>query len=267
MKNLAHEEEYKGCKIELVYDESPESPRGWCNVGTMACWHRRYTLGDEQPDVDPETYERHNIQLATWRAALERCKEGIRASYADRLDETEDDEEALHLKDTMEREEDDADAAMEEDAELCWKLFEQDNLVLPLYLYDHSGITISTSKFSCPWDSGRVGFIHCLKERARKEWPGLPDDECFEKALARLRSEVETYDAYLTGQVVGFDALDPDGESIDSVWGFYPDEKGNWPDAIEQAKAAIDHWCDKRAVEATERTYWEARDTITTITT
>ena len=33
--------------------------------------------------------------------------------------------------------------------------------VLPLYLYDHSGITMSTGAFSCPWDSGQVGFIYC----------------------------------------------------------------------------------------------------------
>jgi hypothetical protein len=32
-------------------------------------------------------------------------------------------------------------------------------IVVPLYLYDHSGITMSTSPFSCPWDSGQVGYI------------------------------------------------------------------------------------------------------------
>ena len=30
----------------------------------------------------------------------------------------------------------------------------KDVIALPLYLYDHSGITIRTSPFSCPWDSG-----------------------------------------------------------------------------------------------------------------
>ena len=39
---------------------------------------------------------------------------------------------------------------------------ESDNKVLlikPLYMYDHSGITISTSPFSCRFDSGHVGWI------------------------------------------------------------------------------------------------------------
>lgn len=35
-----------------------------------------------------------------------------------------------------------------------------DVLLMPLYLYDHSGITISTSEFCDPWDSGQIGFIY-----------------------------------------------------------------------------------------------------------
>ena len=30
----------------------------------------------------------------------------------------------------------------------------EDVIALPLYLYDHSGITMNTTGFSCPWDSG-----------------------------------------------------------------------------------------------------------------
>ena len=32
--------------------------------------------------------------------------------------------------------------------------FLKEYIALPVYLYDHGGITISTSPFSCPWDSG-----------------------------------------------------------------------------------------------------------------
>jgi len=34
-----------------------------------------------------------------------------------------------------------------------------DVLWLPLYLYDHSGITMRTTSFADPWDSGQVGII------------------------------------------------------------------------------------------------------------
>ena len=39
-----------------------------------------------------------------------------------------------------------------------WDKLEKVAYVLPLFLYDHSGITMNTGGFSCPWDSGQVGF-------------------------------------------------------------------------------------------------------------
>ena len=37
--------------------------------------------------------------------------------------------------------------------------------MLPLYLYDHSGITMNTTGFNDRWDSGQVGFIYTTKDR------------------------------------------------------------------------------------------------------
>ena len=39
--------EYKGLTIDVHQDPEPESPRDWCNLGTMVCDHRRYKLGDD----------------------------------------------------------------------------------------------------------------------------------------------------------------------------------------------------------------------------
>lgn len=39
--------EYRGYAIEVKNDNSPDSPREWDNLGTMVCWSRRYSLGDE----------------------------------------------------------------------------------------------------------------------------------------------------------------------------------------------------------------------------
>ena len=50
-------------------------------------------------------------------------------------------------------------------------LDEQDIAVsLPLYLYDHSGITMNTTGFTCPWDSGQVGIIFVSRETILKEY-------------------------------------------------------------------------------------------------
>ena len=68
-------------------------------------------------------------------------------------------------------------------------------VILPLYLYDHSGITISTSPFGCNFDSGRIGFIFVSNHKIKKE--GIDET----KVIEYLESEVKTYDQYLTGEV------------------------------------------------------------------
>lgn len=48
------------------------------------------------------------------------------------------------------------------------------DIVLPLYLYDHSGQRVSTHPFGDRWDSGQVGYIWITKEKAMEEW-GEPE--------------------------------------------------------------------------------------------
>lgn len=76
-------------------------------------------------------------------------------------------------------------------------------LLLPLYLYDHSGITMSVKPFSCPFDSGKVGFIYATYNQIRKEY-GVKriSKKVLEQARLRLIAEVEEYDRYLCGEQV-----------------------------------------------------------------
>ena len=94
-------------------------------------------------------------------------------------------------------------------------------VTLPLYLYDHSGLSMSAGSFGCPWDSGQVGVIWVSHERIREEYGDLTS-ETIEKARKVLQGEVEVYDLYLRGNVFGFFAEYDDGEE-DSCWGFYVD--------------------------------------------
>ena len=74
-------------------------------------------------------------------------------------------------------------------------------VILPLYLYDHSGITMNTTGFSCPWDSGQVGWIYATKKDV-KEWYGLKriNKPNIDKVKEILLGEVKAYDRYLTGE-------------------------------------------------------------------
>ncbi len=75
-------------------------------------------------------------------------------------------------------------------------------VILNLYLYDHGGITISTEPFSCPWDSGQIGFIVASADMIRENF-GVKrvTRSVRERATRLLLAEVEEYDAYLRGDV------------------------------------------------------------------
>lgn len=110
-----------------------------------------------------------------------------------------------------------------------------------LYLYDHSGITISTTPFSCPWDSGQVGFIYATRKSV-EETLGIKrlTKASRAKILQALQAEVKVYDTYLRGDFCGY-VVEKDGVDGDSCWGF-DDSKY----AIEEAKSCIDFMIKKQ---------------------
>lgn len=166
--------------VDQYYDEC-DNPREWDNLGVMVTWHGRYTLGDEQPRLEP----------ADWAADLKR----------------------KHPR----------------------------AVILQLFLYDHSGITISTEPFSCSWDSGQIGYIYTTLERARDlghDWKRLT--KARREALKdMLRGEVKTYDQYIRGDIYRFTIENEDGEILDSCGGFYDREE-----CEQEAKALVKYYQD-----------------------
>jgi hypothetical protein len=109
----------------------------------------------------------------------------------------------------------------------------QGDIVLPLYLYDHSGITISLSPFSCPWDSGQVGFVIIRRKKMMEEFSAKKFTKSLKKrALEIAEGEVQTYDQFLRGDIYGY-RIDEDG---DSCWGFYGQDE-----CVEEAKSVVDY--------------------------
>lgn len=235
IKNAFHYETHGNFLVVIKSDDEPENPREWDNVGTMACWHRRYNLGDIQPKTDVDCFL---VELLS-EFSVDLC------------------ENETYIKWLEENEWGDAETWLDEleDDELISALLEKYYYILPLYLYDHSGLTISTSSFSCPWDSGQVGFIYVSKEKAKREWRKLTGDEEEDRktCLDYLRSEVKGYDNYLTGNVWGYEVYQLDNEQAemdedelehlytedlefkDSCWGF----NGEWKECLKEAMVEV----------------------------
>ncbi len=106
-------------------------------------------------------------------------------------------------------------------------------MVLPLYMYDHSGITIALTPFNCRWDSGQVGFVQVPRLKMMEEFSKkIFTKQLKEKGLLHAQAEVETLDVYIKGDVCGFVVDDHD----DSCWGFF-----SVKDALEAARESIDY--------------------------
>lgn len=98
-------------------------------------------------------------------------------------------------------------------------------IILPLYLYDHSGITISTIPFSCRFDSGQIGFVYCTKEDLKSLGTNRKLGSRAKRAMKLIEAEVNEYDHYLTGEVYGYEICYDDDEVISSCWGYYDREE------------------------------------------
>ncbi|MBC58982.1 MAG: hypothetical protein CL814_18905 [Confluentimicrobium sp.] len=187
MQDPVYEEAYQGHAIKIYHDPDSESPRDWCNLGTLICWHRRYRLGDSHQFESPEVFLRDL------------------ADVSDKSELSMD-----QLRDRAERK----------------------AVILPVFLFDHSGLAMNTIGFHCPWDSGQVGYVYVTLEVVRTEFGVKRVTKALRaKAEDILRGEIVTYAAYLGGRVYGY-VIEQDGEEIDACWGFVGDyETGCLPEA------------------------------------
>jgi len=218
--------------VRIRQDVEPMDPREWGNLGTMVCWHRRYVLGDEQSEEDPERWlcdlvGVDQLELEEWWTA--RHKVDWQKLYSDEYSEKMKACE-VWVRERIQRE------------------VERQLIILPLYLYDHSGITMNTIGFSCPWDSGQIGWIYVKKDQVRKEYGWKTITAQRRKQVEDyLRHEVETYDMWLRNDVYGFEVVEVyecdlghEHEKVtDSCWGFFGDDwnengiKDHLPDELQ----------------------------------
>lgn len=190
----------------ILQDTSPDNPRDSYyqeNLGNMVCWHSRYNLGDKHNWDDPIDFAQDLALVNTsWSELLQYIKdghtknlrlvpEGERYQLQSRgiydKDKWADmdgfwfpadfSDSAAISKHLWEEEQGEITDVLQEmyTSELIG-LCKDKVAILPLYLYDHSGLAMSTNDFGDRWDSGCVGFIYMDKNTAMKEL-GMAGDE------------------------------------------------------------------------------------------
>ena len=224
----------------IVRDESPESPREWDNPGKMVCFHWRRNLGDESPRCSPDEY-------------LSRLACEADPKLADTLEWLE--ERGLD----------------ERYKQAVGRSLGRNYLFRELFLYEHSGLSMSSGTFEYPCDSSIFCFIYVAKDKIRQEYGFKVLTKAREqRILGYLEDEVKTYDDFLTGQVYGYrifevpEGADPeelseeeieDLEEVDSLWSIYGEDY-----AEQEAKASVAYFEEHHAERMFERRQAEFRE-------
>ena len=226
-------------KLKVECDDEPINPRKeYDNFAHMACWHRNYNLGDEHDFDEPSELLKQMIRdTLSADEVIDYVKKSklddVRMIYnrSEREWELQDEyngkwfTEYTFSPNELKNSDEAKDCVLEVlSINSLKELAERKNIMLPLYLYDHSGITMSCSHtypYNDRWDSGQVGWIYASHNEIEKEYGTLSADT-IENAENLMIGEVETYDSYLRGECYGF-TLEKNGEEIDSCWGFLGD--------------------------------------------
>jgi hypothetical protein len=248
--NLVDKYTHAGVMVTLLYDPDPEhaNPRDADNLSEMCISYRGYTLGDHQ----------------------------LPASGLPTISCPQCDGDGYRHDDDCER---CVGTGQIEPTLREWFSSKEAIAAMPLFVYEHSGLSISGGRLvmleddeiasghtsssgrfaldSAGWDTSFVGFmiaseasIERLCGSARK----YRDPAWLAEAF---KSEIEEYDRFLRGEVLGY--IVAEGSTFeDSCWGFVGIEH-----ARHEATAAAEVVAKQLSEEESERLAWAARDVET----
>lgn len=92
---------------------------------------------------------------------------------------------------------------------------------LPIYMYEHGDVKLSTTPFSCHWDSSLAGMLFTTGAEI-KEMLGVKNlyEGHIKQATDMMTEALPTLQQWINGDCWGFE-LRVDGEVVGSCWGFY----------------------------------------------
>lgn len=114
----------------------------------------------------------------------------------------------------------------------------QDSIVhkMPVYLYDHSGLSISPVPFNDRFDSGQLGVFVLTKDKVIENYGEFNEDTLL-KAKCELANEFQRYQYYIEGTHYEFMIEDEDGDIIESCGNFSGD---TFQSVLEEMKNCSD---------------------------
>ena len=98
-----------------------------------------------------------------------------------------------------------------------------EDIVRPLYMYEHGGVALATTPFSDKFDSGHLGYVLVTPERLEAIGIGQGETEVIEH---NITTEIKELAAYMNGEVyqiavhrmVDGDVLETSVATIGDIW-------------------------------------------------
>ncbi len=117
-------------------------------------------------------------------------------------------------------------------------------IIQPVYMYDHSGLTIRMGTGfvdidAAGWDWGQIGFVFLTPKNAC-ELLGVKRIRTAkqrQRLLEFVAQEIETYNDYLAGECYGY-VIEKDDVEVESCWGFLGRDTSY---LVTEAKAQVDY--------------------------
>lgn len=193
----------KEFNVDVYREEYPSSPREWSEGSTtMLCAHKRYDFGDVKDFPTSEYCESFKDNLALYVKREFNCP--IPQSGFDAWDDLN-----------------------RQGLDCAYKWAEANLIILPVYMYEHSGIVLKCTPFSCAWDSGQIGFIFATKKEVCG-WYGVKriTKAIRERAEASLRAEVDDYSDYIEGNVYCYSSVNDLDIGCGGFYGYDHDKNG-----------------------------------------
>lgn len=201
---LIESREVNGFTVNVRWDRDPsgaENPReDDGNFLWLGFPHRRYDIGDEP--INPSTFSTECV-ICSGSGVIEvvAANTKIRCEVCDGYGT----ETASDLTELI----------------ALVKRHYKARVVMPVSMYDHSGVSYYLGTGGCQWDSGTCGLLVCTEDML-VEWgvPELTDDEIVEQ----MRREIAVFSAWASGEVYYFEVIDCNGDTEECIGGFIGDE-------------------------------------------
>lgn len=268
-----HEIEHAGLKIKFANEEYVEdffNPRQDDQLGVMYVSYRGYNLGDEQlpddglPEIDCPVCEGGDKEII----GPVHEREGFSGHPTTDYPQCYRCENFYRVEPTIQE----------------WLASVDAICAMPLFVYEHGGITMKTGRMvwladdefkredaksagrfvadSAGWDTSFVGVIVTTDEIVKK----LGVERTPENIEKQLDAEVSEYASYLEGDITVYTVEDEHGEVLDSCGGFLgvnPYDEDNY--VVQEAKHAAEACREEIEREKREAAHMAARDIVTIV--